>query len=133
MTARPVGSYAIQAAIAAEHARALTPDATDWARIVELYELLRRADPSPVVDLNRSVAVAMRDGPGAGLTLIDELIARGDLHQHHLAHAARADLLRRLGRTAEAANAYARAIDLVQQDPERRYLERRLRDVTERA
>jgi RNA polymerase sigma-70 factor (ECF subfamily) len=131
MAARPVGSYAIQAAIAAEHARASTASSTDWGRVVELYDLLQRADPSPVVDLNRAVAIAMRDGPEAGLVLIDELMTRGGLDRHHLAHAARADLLRRIGKNAEGAEAYAHALELVGQQPERRFLERRLAEVAE--
>ena len=128
--APPVGSYTLQAQIAAEHARARSADATDWARIVAWYDLLLVADPSPIVELNRAVAIAMRDGPDAGLALIDRLLGRQDLGRHHLAHAARADLLRRVGRRVEAANAYRCALDLVQQDPERRFLERRLTEVT---
>ena len=130
VSVRPVGTYALQAAIAAEHARAASTDATDWARIVTWYDLLRVADPSPVVELNRAVAVAMRSGPEAGLALIEELLTSDDLARHHPAHAARADLLRRLGRRDEAAAAYRRAIELVRQDPERRFLERRLAEVT---
>jgi len=126
-----VGPYTIQAAIAGVHAQAVEAAATDWARIVALYDVLRRADPSPVVELNRAVAVAMRDGPSAGLALIDTLLARGDLTNYHLAHAARADLCRRLGQTAEARASYERALSLVQQEPERRFLERRLREVAE--
>ncbi len=121
-----VGAYTIQAAIAAVHANALAAAATDWAQIVALYDLLARAEPSPVVELNRAVAVAMRDGPAAGLNLIDAILARGDLDNYHLAHAARADLCRRLGRTAEARASYERALNLTQQEPERRFLERRL-------
>jgi RNA polymerase sigma-70 factor (ECF subfamily) len=126
---QPVGSYAIQAAIAAEHARAPSADAIDWARVVAWYDLLRLADPSAVVELNRAVAIAMRDGPEPGLALMDGLLAQGDLAGHHLAHAARADLLRRLGRRDEAAAAYRRALELVRQEPERRFLERRLAEV----
>ena len=100
--------------------------ATDWAQIVALYDLLLQAHPSPVVELNRAVAVAMRDGPEAGLDLIDTILARGDLENYHLAHAARADLCRRLGRTAEARTSYERALNLTQQEPERRFLGRRL-------
>jgi RNA polymerase sigma-70 factor, ECF subfamily len=125
----PVGPYALQAAIAAVHAEAPTAAATDWDRIVGLYDLLARADPSPVVELNRAVAVAMRDGPSAGLALVDALLGRGDLDAHHLAHAARADLLRRLGRTADARAAYRRALDLARQEPERRFLRRRLEEL----
>jgi RNA polymerase sigma-70 factor (ECF subfamily) len=129
MASSPVGGYAIQAAIAAAHARASTADLTDWGRIVTLYDLLLRADPSPVVELNRAVAVAMRDGPAVGLEIVDKLIRRGGLDRHHLAHSARADLLRRIGRTSEARDAYQRALDLVAQGPERRFLERRLAQV----
>jgi RNA polymerase sigma-70 factor (ECF subfamily) len=129
LSAPPVGTYAIQASIAAEHARAATADATNWARIVGLYDLLLRADPSPIVELNRAVAVAMRDGPEAGLDLIDALLANGSLSDHHLAHGARADLLRRLGRAEEARAAYKRALDLVALAPERRFLERRLAEL----
>jgi RNA polymerase sigma-70 factor, ECF subfamily len=121
-----VGPYTLQAAIAAAHAEAPTAAATDWDRIVGLYDLLARADPSPVVELNRAVAVAMRDGPAAGLALVDAILGRGQLDAYHLAHAARADLLRRLGRTAEARAAYRRALELARQEPERRFLQRRL-------
>jgi RNA polymerase sigma-70 factor, ECF subfamily len=124
-----IGPYGLQAAIAAAHAEAPTAEATDWDRIVGLYDLLARADPSPVVELNRAVAVAMRDGPAAGLARIDPLLAGGRLDTYHLAHAARADLLRRLGRTADARAAYQRALDLARQRPERRFLERRLREL----
>ena len=124
-----VGSYALQAAIAAAHAAAATPAATDWGRIVAMYDLLMQADPSPVVELNRAVAVAMRDGPAAGLALVDDLLARGDLDDYRLAHAARADMCRRLGRTADARASYQRALDLTRQAPERRFLERRLADL----
>jgi RNA polymerase sigma-70 factor (ECF subfamily) len=126
LASRRIGAYTLQAAIAAVHAAAPQAAATDWAQIVELYDVLARAEPSPVVELNRAVAVAMRDGPAAGLALIDALLARGDLADYHLAHAARADLCRRLGRTADARAAYRRALDLAQQEPERRFLERRL-------
>jgi RNA polymerase sigma-70 factor (ECF subfamily) len=121
-----VGPYTIQAAIATAHAQAPNSATTDWAQIVSLYDLLMRAEPSPVVELNRAVAVAMRDGPAAGLTLIDAILAREDLENYHLSHAARADLCRRLGQTAEARAAYERALSLTQQEPERRFLERRL-------
>ena len=124
-----VGPYALQAAIAAAHAAAPSAQATDWDRIVGLYDLLARADPSPVVELNRAVAVAMRDGPAAGLALIEAILERGQLGGYHLAHAARADLLRRLGRSADARAAYRRALELTRQEPERRFLERRLRDL----
>ena len=129
MTATEIGPYAIQAAIAAEHARAPNADATNWSRIVGLYDLLLTSEPSPVVELNRAVAVAMRDGPEAGLVLIDAILDRGDLGNYHLAHAARADLLRRLGRKAEARAAYERALALAGQEPERRFLEGRLRSL----
>jgi RNA polymerase sigma-70 factor (ECF subfamily) len=123
------GPMAIQAAISAEHCRAPRPEDTDWPRIVVLYDLLGSAQPSPVVSLNRAVAVAMVDGPGAGLKLIDELAAAGDLDKYHLLHAARADMLRRLGSSAEAAHSYERALQLVTNDAERRFLERRLRQL----
>ena len=129
ISTRQVGSYTLQAAIAAAHAEAPAAEATDWDRIVGLYDLLARADPSPVVELNRAVAVAMRDGPDAGLALIDALLAAGQLDAYHLAHAARADLLRRLGRPDDARRAYRRALDLTRQQPERRFLERRLREL----
>jgi len=124
-----VGAYALQAAIAAVHARAPSITTTDWAEIVRLYEWLERLQPSPVVELNRAVAVAMRDGPAAGLTLVDAILVRGDLADYHLAHAARADLCRRLGRTAESRASYERALTLVRQEPERRFLERRLAEL----
>ena len=123
---RSAGPYGVQAAIAALHAQAASWEATDWAQIVALYDVLLHFDPSPVVELNRAVAVAMRDGPGAGLDLVDALLARGELDDYHLAHAARADLCRRLGRAAEARRAYLRAIALVRQPAERRFLEGRL-------
>lgn len=120
------GPYTIQAAIAAVHAGASTARDTDWRRIVALYDLLITVNPSPVIELNRAVAVAMRDEPEAGLSLIDAILGRGELTSFHLAHAARADLLRRLGRKDEAGAAYQRALDLAQQEPERRFLMRRL-------
>jgi RNA polymerase sigma-70 factor (ECF subfamily) len=126
LSSRRIGPYTIQAAIAALHARAPHAAATDWAQIVGLYDVLVRTDPSPVVELNRAVAVAMRDGPSAGLVLVDAILARGDLGNYHLAHATRADLCRRLGRTAEARASYARALALSRQEPERRFLKRRL-------
>ncbi len=126
LSSRRFGPYTLQAAIVAVHAGAPTPAATDWAQIVGLYDVLARADPSPVVELNRAVAVAMRDGPEAGLALIDAILARGDLGDYHLAHSARADLCRRLGRKAEARASYERALDLTRQEPERRFLQRRL-------
>jgi RNA polymerase sigma-70 factor (ECF subfamily) len=123
------GAYALQAAIAAEHARAARASDTDWRRIAELYAALLRARPSPVVELNRAVAVALADGPAAGLALVDELAARGELAGYHLLPATRADLLRRLGRRAEAAACYRLALDQVGTGPERRFLERRLAEM----
>jgi RNA polymerase sigma-70 factor (ECF subfamily) len=131
LSSRRFGPYTLQAAIAAVHAEASTAAATDWAQIVALYDLLARADPSPVVELNRAVAVAMRDGPLAGLALIDAILGRGDLGTYHLAHAARADLCRRLGRTAEARTSYERALALTQQEPEQRFLNRRLAELSD--
>ncbi|HSK29940.1 MAG TPA: RNA polymerase sigma factor [Candidatus Limnocylindria bacterium] len=127
LASRRFGPYTIQAAIAAVHAEATTAAATDWAQIVGLYDLLARAAPSPVIELNRAVAIAMRDGPAAGLTLIDAILERGDLAKYHLAHSARAELCRRLGKTAEARLSYERARGLTRQEPERRFLEGRLR------
>jgi RNA polymerase sigma-70 factor, ECF subfamily len=126
LSLRQSGPYTLQAAIAAAHAAAPNAAATDWKQIVWLYDLLVRVQPSPVVELNRAVAVAMRDGPDVGLTLIDAILARGDLASYHLAHAARADLCRRLGRTADARASYEIALTLTRQEPERRFLERRL-------
>jgi RNA polymerase sigma-70 factor (ECF subfamily) len=126
LASRRFGPYTLQAAIAAVHANAPEAAATDWSRIVRLYDMLAQAVPSPVVELNRAVAVAMRDGPAAGLALVDTILARGELADYHLAHSARADLCRRLGRDAEARDSYQRALALVQQEPERRFLERRL-------
>jgi RNA polymerase sigma-70 factor (ECF subfamily) len=126
LSSRRLGPYTFQAAIAAMHAQAPNPAATDWAQIVGLYDLLAQVEPSPVVDLNRAVAVAMRDGPEAGLALIDAILARGNLADYHLAHSARADLCRRLGRTTEAAASYERALGLTHQEPERRFLKKRL-------
>jgi len=123
---RRPGPYCLQAAIAAVHADAASAAATDWAEIVGLYDLLVAVEPSPVVELNRAVAVAMRDGPAAGLALVDALLAGGDLADYRLAHAARADLCRRLGRKADAKESYERALALTRQGPERRFLERRL-------
>jgi len=129
LSSRRFGLYSLQAAIAAVHSEAATADATDWLQIVALYSVLARADPSPVVELNRAVAVAMRDGPEAGLTLIDAILARGELADYHLAHSARADLCRRLGKTAEARSSYEKALALTQLEPERRFLENRLREL----
>ena len=128
----PVGPFAIQAAIGAVHAQAASAAATDWGQIVALYDVLIRAQPSPVIELNRAVAVAMRDGPSVGLALIDALLARGDLENYHLAHAAHADLCRRLGKTKEARVSYERALTLTQQEPERRFLARRLSELSDR-
>lgn len=126
LATRRVGPYALQAAISAVHAEAATAADTDWAQITGLYDLLLRIEPSPVVELNRAVAVAMRDGPEAGLVLVDALLERGELAGYRLAHAARADFCRRLGRRDEARSAYRRALALTRQEPERRFLERRL-------
>jgi RNA polymerase sigma-70 factor, ECF subfamily len=123
---RSVGAYTLQAAIAAVHAEAKSFPETDWGQIVGLYDVLMRADPSPVIELNRAVAVAMRDGPVSGLALVDAILARGELGDYRLAHAARADLCRRLGRNDEARASYRRALELTQQEPERRFLRRRL-------
>ena len=126
LASRRFGPYTIQAAIAAVHAGARTPDATDWRQIVGLYDVLLRAEPSPVVELNRAVAVAMRDGPEAGVRLIDAILERGELDEYRPAHAARAELCRRCGRLDEARASYVRALSLARQEPERRFLERRL-------
>jgi RNA polymerase sigma-70 factor, ECF subfamily len=130
LASREAGPYAIQAAIAAVHADAPTADATDWTEIVGLYDVLRRADASPVIELNRAVAVAMRDGPEAGLTLVEAILDRGDLREYRPAHAARAELCRRLGKAADARASYGRALALTRQEPERRFLERRLAEVS---
>jgi RNA polymerase sigma-70 factor (ECF subfamily) len=124
-----IGPYTIQAAISAVHADAATAEETDWNEIVGLYDLLARSYPSPVVDLNRAVAVAMRDGPEAGLNLVDGILAGGTLDDYHLAHATRADFCRRLGRAADARASFTRALELARQEPERRFLERRLREL----
>jgi RNA polymerase sigma-70 factor (ECF subfamily) len=129
ISSRRFGPYTLQAAIAAVHAEAPTAADTDWGQIVGLYDVLLRAEPSPIVALNRAAAVAMRDGPAAGLALIDEILARGDLQDYHLAHSARADLCRRLGHTAAARDSYIRARSLTRQEPERRFLERRLAEL----
>ena len=126
---RQVGPYLLQAAIAAVHADAATSAATDWGEIVGLYEVLLRTGPSPVLELNRAAAIAMRDGPEHGLKLIDEILARKELTEYHLAHAARADLFRRLGKKPDAIAAYKQALSLAVEDPERRLLERRLREL----
>jgi len=131
LASRRIGPYTLQAAIAAVHAEAPNAAATDWSQIVGLYDVLVRAAPSPVVELNRAVAVAMRDGPGTGLNLIDAILASGDLADYQLAHAARADLCRRLGKNADARASYQRALDLARQEPERRFLERRLAELAD--
>jgi RNA polymerase sigma-70 factor (ECF subfamily) len=129
LSTRQFGPYTLQAAIAAVHAEAPNVAATDWDQIVGLYDMLAETTPSPVIDLNRALAVAMRDGPSAGLALIDAILAHGDLAGYHLAHAARADMCRRLGRRTEARASYERALGLTQQEPERRFLERRLSEL----
>jgi len=133
LSTRRVGPYAVQAAIAAVHAQAPSPEATDWGEIVGLYDILLRIEPSPVIELNRAVAIAMRDGPQAGLALIEALLdQRAELANYRHAHAARADLCRRLGRIGEARAAYERALSLTQQEPERRLLQRRLAELEAR-
>ena len=132
LLSRRFGPYTLQAAIAAVHSEASDAASTDWSQIVELYSVLARAEPSPVVELNRAVAVAMRDGPKAGLALIEAIFARGELADYHLAHSARADFCRRLGRKDEARSAYQRALSLTQQEHERRFLENRLRELDEK-
>lgn len=129
LATRDIGAYTIQAAISAVHADSASADKTDWARIVALYDLLLRAQPSAVVELNRAVAVAMQEGPQVGLNLINSLLQRGELCEYHLAHAAKADLLRRLARVAEAIAAYETALSLAKQEPERRFLQKRLREL----
>jgi len=129
LTSRRFGPYTLQAAIAAVHAEAPDAAATDWAQIVALYDLLIRSAPSPIIELNRAVAVAMRDGPAAGLTLVDAILARGELADYHLIHATRADFCRRLGNTTEARASYERTLTLTKQEPERRFLEQRLAEL----
>ncbi len=129
LSSRRIGPYTLQAAIAAAHAEAPSTAETDWAQIVALYDLLSRAEPSPIVELNRAVAVAMRDGPAAGLTLVDAILASGELADYHLIHSARADLCRRLGKKADALVSYKRALALTKQEPERRFLEKRLAEL----
>jgi RNA polymerase sigma-70 factor (ECF subfamily) len=129
LATRRIGPYTLQAAIASLHAGAPNAAATDWGQIVGLYDVLLRADPSPVVELNRAAAVAMRDGPTAGLTIIDAILARGDLADYQFAHSARADLCRRLGKSADARASYKRALALARQEPERRFLEKRLAEL----
>jgi RNA polymerase sigma-70 factor (ECF subfamily) len=128
-----VGPYVIQAAISAVHAEAATAAETDWNEIVGLYDVLMNLTPSPVVALNRAVAVAMRDGPAAGLALVDEILARGELADYRLAHAARAELCRRLGKTDDARRSYERALKMTRQEPERRLIEKRLKELASRA
>jgi RNA polymerase sigma-70 factor, ECF subfamily len=129
LSSRRIGSYTLQAAIAAVHAEAPNAAATDWAQIVGLYDVLLSAQPSAVVELNRAVAVAMRDGPAVGLSLVEALLERGDLEDYYLAYSALADLNRRLGRTAEALAAYQQSLKLARQEPARRFLERRLEEL----
>ena len=129
LSSRRFGPYSLQAAISAVHAEAPEAAATDWAQIVALYDVLERLDPSPVVALNRAVALAMRDGPAAALPLVEELLGKGELHDYHLAHAARADLCRRLGRSADARASYERALSLARQAPERRFLAQRIAEL----
>jgi RNA polymerase sigma-70 factor (ECF subfamily) len=129
ISSRRFGPYTLQAAIAAVHAEASSAEVTDWAQIVGLYDVLARADPSPVIALNRAAAIAMRDGPAAGLAIVDTIMRSGDLEDYHLAHSARADLCRRLGRYGDARTAYQRALRLARQEPERRFLERRLTEL----
>ena len=132
LSSRRFGAYTLQAAIAAVHSEAANAASTDWPQIVALYSALAQAESSPVVELNRAVAVAMRDGPESGLALIDAIFARGELTDYHLAHSARADFCRRLGRKTEARFSYERALTLTQQEPERRFLEKRLRELDEK-
>lgn len=124
-----IGPYTIQAAISAVHAEATDVASTDWAQIVGLYDVLHRMEPSAIVALNRAVAVSMRDGPEAGLALVDTLLANGELGEYRLAHAARADMCRRMGRNAEASASYTRALALTQIEPERRFFEHRLNEL----
>jgi RNA polymerase sigma-70 factor (ECF subfamily) len=129
LASRRFGSYTLQAAIAAVHAEAESAAATDWPQIVALYDQLVRIQPSPVVALNRAVAIAMRDGPEAGLAQIDAILQQGELANYYLAHSARADMYRRLGRPAEARSAYEKALALTQQEPERQFLQDRIRQL----
>ena len=129
LKSRRFGSYTLQAAIAAVHAEAESVAATDWRQIVALYNRLLEIQPSPVVQLNRAVAIAMCDGPEAGLTLIDAVLENGGLENYYLAHSARADMYRRLGRTAEARASYEKALALTQQEPERQFLQERIRQL----
>jgi RNA polymerase sigma-70 factor, ECF subfamily len=129
LSSKRIGPYTLQAAIAAVHAEAPSARETDWAQIVALYDLLLQTEPSPIIELNRAVAIAMRDGPAKGLALVDALLERGELAQYHLAHATRADFCRRLGRKADARASYERALALAKQEPERRFLEKRLEEL----
>jgi RNA polymerase sigma-70 factor, ECF subfamily len=129
LRSRRFGPYTLQAAIAAVHAEAPSAEATDWNQIVALYDVLARLEPSPVIELNRAAAVAMRDGPATGLSLVEAILARGELVDYHLAHAARADLCRRVGRAQDARESYRRALELAKQEPERRFLEGRLAEL----
>jgi RNA polymerase sigma-70 factor (ECF subfamily) len=126
-----VGAYCVQAAIAAVHANATSAEATDWAEIVALYDVLFSINPSPVIELNRAVAFAMRDGAATGLKLINQILAKNQLNNYHLAHSARADLLRRLGQKDEAQSAYETALKLAQMEPEKRFLKGRLRELAD--
>jgi RNA polymerase sigma-70 factor (ECF subfamily) len=132
LRSRNFGPYTLQAAISAVHAGASSAAETDWAEIVGLYDVLMKADPSPVVELNRAAAVAMRDGPEAGLILIECILARGDLTDYPLAHSARGELCRKLGRSGEAAESFQRALSLSTHQPQRRFLERRLAELVSR-
>ncbi len=129
LSSQQIGVYTIQAAIAAVHAEATSAEATDWAQIVALYDVLAQAEPSPIVNLNRAVAVAMQDGPLAGLEIVDGILTQGNLAEYHLAHAARADLCRRLGKMSEAKASYQQALAIARQEPERRFLEKRLAEL----
>ena len=130
LSSKRIGPYTLQAAIAAVHAEASSAEQTDWAQIVALYDVLLRVEPSPIIQLNRAVAVAMRDGPATGLELVDALLTRDELAQYHLAHAARADFCRRLGRNADARVSYQRALAFAKQEPEQRFLRQRLMELT---
>jgi RNA polymerase sigma-70 factor (ECF subfamily) len=129
LTSRRFGPYTLQAAIAAVHAEATSPSQTDWSEIVGLYDVLLRVEPSPVIELNRAAAVAMRDGPEAGLALIEAILVRGDLVDYAPAHSARADLCRRLMRWSQARESYHRALELTRQEPQRHFLERRIAEL----
>jgi RNA polymerase sigma-70 factor, ECF subfamily len=129
LKSRRIGPYSLQAAIAAVHAEAVDASSTDWSQIVGLYDVLLRVEPSPVIELNRAAAIAMRDGPEAGLKLIDAILARGQLEDYYLAHAARGDLYRRMGRIGDATDAYQRTLELATQEPERRFINRRLAEL----